>query len=66
MPVILFQLVVILSIVIAGRRSRSSATAMCVIWSVFTLIMVFMPWLMILQLGVIWGTRHLMPGRTEP
>lgn len=59
MPVLVFQIVIIGSIVLAGLRSNHAATAMAIAWSIFTLIMVFMPWLMILQLAIIRGTRHL-------
>ncbi len=59
MPVLVFQLVIIGSIVLAGLHSHRAVTTIAIAWSIFTLIMVFMPWLMILQLTIIWGTRHL-------
>jgi len=66
MPILIFQAVIVLTIVVGAMRSRPAATIVSVAWSLFTLVMVFMPWLMILQLGVIWGTRHVATrGRTR-
>lgn len=66
MPVLLFQAFVVATILLSRMRSRRAATIACIAWSIFTLIMVFMPWLMILQLSIVWGTHHLATrGRIE-
>jgi len=53
--VLLFQAFVVATIVAARIHSRSAATVAAVGWSVTTLILVFMPWLMALQLTIVWG-----------
>lgn len=52
MGVVLFQAVIVATIVFAGQRRLPIVLG----WSAFTLLMVFMPWLMVLQLAVIWAT----------
>lgn len=54
--VLIFQAFVILTIATARVHSRTAATVAAAGWSAITLILVFMPWLMILQLSVIWGS----------
>lgn len=54
--VLVFQAFVIATIVAARIHSRGAATVAALGWSATTLILVFMPWLMALQLAVVWGT----------
>ena len=67
--VLIFQAFVILTIGTARIHSRAAATIAAAGWSILTLILVFMPWLMILQLTVIWGSYswfHFRPAFTLP
>jgi len=65
MPIIIFQVAIILSLVVARGFSKKALTTVAVCWSVFTLIMVFMPWLMILQLAIIWGTYAVISPKDQ-
>lgn len=55
MPVLFFQAFIVGSIFFVKKVSPRQLPHVAVAWSCFTLIMVFMPWLMALQLAVIWG-----------
>lgn len=58
-PVLIFQALVIATILAARLHSRRASLIAALCWSTTTVILVFMPWLMALQLAVIWGSRHL-------
>lgn len=63
MPVIAFQAFVVATLMIARLVSPGALKVTAICWSAFTLIMVFMPWLMGLQLVVIWGAYLLIAPR---
>lgn len=65
MPILIFQGAIILSLMVARSFSKSALTTVAVCWSVFTLIMVFMPWLMVLQLAVIWGAYTVISPKDD-
>lgn len=58
--VLIYQIVIVATLAAARIHSRRASTAAALVWSATTLILVFMPWLMALQLAVIWGTRHVL------
>lgn len=65
MPVIFFQAMIIASLVIARIFAKDKLILVAGGWSVFTFFMVFMPWLMILQLAVIWITYAVVSPKDE-
>lgn len=58
--VLIYQIVIVATLAAARIHSRRASTAAALVWSATTLILVFMPWLMALQLAVIWGTKHVL------
>jgi hypothetical protein len=58
--VVVYQLAIVVTLLLARIHSRKAATIAALGWSTTTLVLVFMPWLILFQLGVIWGTRHLL------
>ena len=67
MPILFFQAMIIASLVIARFVAKDKMIFVAGGWSLFTLIMVFMPWLMVLQLAVIWGSYAILyPKDTDP
>lgn len=66
MPILIFQAFIIGTLLAARLFSPRAMTAVAIGWSIFTLIMVFMPWLMAIQLGVIWGGYSMLrPSRAS-
>jgi very-short-patch-repair endonuclease len=58
--VLAYQAAIVATLLLARLHSRKAATIAALGWSTTTLILVFMPWLILFQLGVIWVTRHLL------
>lgn len=65
MGVIIFQLVIVGSLLYAAGRSRETLAAFTWAWTVLTFLLVFMPWLMVLQLAIIWGFSLLLDRSRE-
>ena len=51
--VILYQLVIALTIIASGLFKAKGPTVLAVLWGVFTVTHVFMPWLMVTQFATI-------------
>jgi hypothetical protein len=64
MPILMFQAFLVATLLIARMISPRGLKVVAIGWSAFTLIMVFMPWLMALQLAVIWGCYALLRPKT--
>lgn len=60
MPVLLFQMLIVLTLVIARYAFPKAMIYIATGWTAFSLIMIFMPWLMILQLSIIWSGYLLL------
>ena len=60
MPVLLFQIFIVLTLVIARYAAPKAMIYIAGGWTLFSLIMIFMPWLMILQISIIWGGYLLL------
>lgn len=60
MPVLLFQMFIVLTLVVARYAAPKTMVYLASAWTLFSLIMVFMPWLMVLQLTVVWGSYFLI------
>lgn len=58
--VVVYQIAIVVTLLLARMHSRRAATIAALGWSTTTLVLVFMPWLILFQLGIIWGTRHLL------
>lgn len=63
--VLLYQILIVATLFLARLHSRKASTIAAVGWSATTLILLFMPWVMALQLVVIWGTRHWLSDKTQ-
>ena len=60
MPVLLFQIFIVFTLVVARQTIPKAMIYLAGAWTIFSLIMIFMPWLMILQLSIIWGAYFLI------
>lgn len=60
MMVLIYQAAIVGTLFLARLHSRKAAKIAALAWSITTLVLVFMPWLIVFQLGVIWGTRQLL------
>lgn len=58
--VLAYQAAIVGTLFLARLHSKKAATIAALGWSTTTLVLVFMPWLIVLQLCVIWGTRQLL------
>lgn len=65
MPILIFQAAIVISLIMASRFSKGALKTVAVCWSAFTLIMVFMPWLMVIQLAVIWGAYVVITPKAQ-
>ena len=65
MPILLFQALIIATLIVTRAFSRKALTITAIIWSGFTLVMVFMPWLMGVQLAIIWITHSILLTKTK-
>lgn len=54
---LIFQLVIFVSIFVSCKISRGLGNIVTAFWVIFTLIEVFMPWLMVVQIIVICVAR---------
>ena len=54
---IIFQIVIFISIFLSCKISRKIGNIVTAGWVIFTLVEVFMPWLMIIQIIVIIAAR---------
>lgn len=61
-----FQIVIILSLLFTRALGEDKLAPVCVGWSIFTFVMVIGSPLMLLQLGVIWGTFALLSSSDTP
>ena len=59
---IIFQLVIFVSIFLSCKISKKLGNTVTALWVLFTLIEVFMPWLMIIQILVILAARDAAKG----
>lgn len=59
---IIFQLVIFISIYLSCKISKKLGNSVTAMWLIFTLIEVFMPWLMIVQIIVIISARSAAEG----
>jgi phosphatidylserine/phosphatidylglycerophosphate/cardiolipin synthase-like enzyme len=60
MEVVAYQLFIIITIVATRFLKEEWLTKICILWTLETLILLFYPPLIIIQLGVIWVTRHFL------
>ena len=60
MEVIFYQIFIAVTIVTINYLRREHVLLVCQFWSVFTIINLFFPPLIFIQLGVIWGTYFLL------
>lgn len=60
MEVVFYQLFIAVTIVAAHYLKPESKIFVCGFWSVFTLANLFYPPLIVIQLGVVWGTYFLL------
>jgi len=60
MPVLLFQMLIVFTLVVARYTVPKAMVYLAGGWTLFSLIMIFMPWLMVLQISVIWGAYFLI------
>lgn len=60
---IIFQLVIFISIFLSCKISKKWGNIVTAIWIIFTLVEVFMPWLMIVQIMVIIAARGAAEGK---
>lgn len=58
--VLAYQAAIVGTLFLARLHSRKAATIAAIGWSTTTLVLVFMPWLIVFQLCVIWGTRQVL------
>lgn len=65
MPILIFQAFIIATLLVARVVSPRAMTVAAIVWSGFTLIMVFMPWLMMLQLAVIWISYSMLAPKSK-
>lgn len=60
MPVLLFQMFIVFTLVVARYTVPKAMVYLAGGWTIFSLIMIFMPWLMVLQISIIWGSYFLI------
>lgn len=58
--IIIFQLIIVISLIVTRIFYPKNLTTLAMGWSALTVIFVFMPWLMALQLLIIWGSFFLL------
>lgn len=60
---LMFQLMIFISIFISCKISKKVGNIVTVGWVIFTLLEVFMPWLMVIQIIVIIAARSAASGK---
>ncbi len=65
MEVIGYQIVIISTILVTHFFKREWVLGLCIFWSIETVVLVFFPPLIAIQLGVVWGTWYLLKNNTR-
>ena len=65
MSILFCQAMIIVSMLITRAFAKDKLILVAGGWSVFTFFMVFMPWLMIVQLLVIWGAYAIIAPKDD-
>ena len=56
---LMFQLIIFISILLSCKISKKAGNIVTAGWVIFTLVEIFMPWLMVIQIIVIIAARSV-------
>ncbi|MCJ7874568.1 DarT ssDNA thymidine ADP-ribosyltransferase family protein [Phaeobacter sp. J2-8] len=60
MAILYYQGFIVITLVIARCFGRNALMIFCMIWSALTVVNLFTPWLIVLQLAVVWTTHAIL------